>query len=141
MTHHLSAVSMGISLDHYLHRIGRCGRQQRGIAITLFVPDFDTQHAESLCQLLDSGRHEISEDLREMRSRTAARNGARVDPFEKQQQQRGKPKRAQDDDDDDAEPGTVQIDADWGERPLIERKKVPASQKHQQKSQSRRGRR
>merc|ERR1712224_655023 len=49
---HVVNFSLGLSVDSYVHRIGRCGRAGRkGRAIT-FVTDGDERHAEHLLRVL-----------------------------------------------------------------------------------------
>lgn len=60
-------VSLGLSLDHYIHRIGRCGRAgQSGIAHTFFVTDWDAPHAPSLVTLLEQAKQHVPRELVEI---------------------------------------------------------------------------
>ena len=67
--------SVGLSVEAWVHRVGRCGRGgQRGTAHT-FVVDWDVVHAPGLVRLLTESGSEVSEELREM----AARGQRRAD--------------------------------------------------------------
>lgn len=66
--------SLGLSIDSYVHRIGRCGRAGRaGVAVT-FVTDGDERHADPLVRLLQQAGQGVPPALREMAS-DFARNG------------------------------------------------------------------
>ena len=61
--------SVGLSVEAWVHRVGRCGRGgQRGTAFT-FVVDWDVVHAPGLVRLLRESGSEVSEELREMAER------------------------------------------------------------------------
>lgn len=75
---HVVNFSLGLSVEQYIHRVGRCGRAgATGVAHT-FVVDYDAPHTPELVKLLtDSGRAAaISPELREMAER-AARQAAK----------------------------------------------------------------
>ena len=75
---HVINFSLGLSVEQYIHRVGRCGRAgATGLAHT-FVVDYDAPHTPELVKLLtDSGRSSaISPELREMAER-AARQAAK----------------------------------------------------------------
>ena len=61
--------SVGLSVEAWVHRVGRCGRGgQRGTAYT-FVVDWDVVHAPGLVRLLTESGSAVSEELREMAER------------------------------------------------------------------------
>ena len=61
--------SVGLSVEAWVHRVGRCGRGgQRGTAYT-FVVDWDVVHAPGLVRLLNESGSTVSEELREMAER------------------------------------------------------------------------
>ena len=63
---HVVNLSVGLSIDAYVHRVGRCGRAGRsGIAHTLVV-DGDEPLAGPLAQLLDRSRQLVPRELVEM---------------------------------------------------------------------------
>lgn len=63
---HVVNFSLGLSVDSYVHRIGRCGRAgRRGTAVT-FVTDGDERHAASLLRFLREARQAVPEGLEEM---------------------------------------------------------------------------
>eukprot|EP00928_Gymnodinium_smaydae_P007504 TRINITY_DN12696_c1_g1_i1.p1 TRINITY_DN12696_c1_g1~~TRINITY_DN12696_c1_g1_i1.p1 ORF type:complete len:788 (+),score=184.43 TRINITY_DN12696_c1_g1_i1:53-2365(+) len=72
---HVVNFSLGLSMDSYVHRIGRCGRAGRkGHAVT-FVTDGDERHAAALAQLLRSSRQQVPPGLDQMAA-SYAKNGA-----------------------------------------------------------------
>jgi superfamily II DNA/RNA helicase len=63
---HVINFSLGLSMDSYVHRIGRCGRADRkGVAVS-FVTDGDERHAQQLVQVLEQARQPVPPGLREM---------------------------------------------------------------------------
>jgi len=59
--------SVGISLDHYIHRIGRCGRAgEQGYAFTFLVREYDARYAPGLVTILGQTGQTVTEDLREL---------------------------------------------------------------------------
>ncbi|CAE8729311.1 unnamed protein product, partial [Polarella glacialis] len=63
---HVVNYSLGLSVDGYVHRIGRCGRAGRqGTAVT-FVTDGDERYAGPLLKLLDEARQPVPPGLRDM---------------------------------------------------------------------------
>lgn len=63
---HVVNFSLGLSVDSYVHRIGRCGRAGReGRAIT-FVTDGDERHAASLLRVLKLAGQRVPQGLAEM---------------------------------------------------------------------------
>ncbi|CAK9060669.1 unnamed protein product [Durusdinium trenchii] len=63
---HVVNYSVGLSIDGYVHRIGRCGRAGRhGTAVT-FVTDGDEKYAEPLLKVLQEARQSIPPGLAEM---------------------------------------------------------------------------
>ena len=61
--------SVGLSVEAWVHRVGRCGRGgQRGTAYT-FVVDWDVVHAPGLVRLLKESASPVSEELREVAER------------------------------------------------------------------------
>ena len=60
---------MGLSIEHYIHRIGRCGRAgNKGIAYTFFV-DYDIILAPTLVKILQSTNQHVSSELIEVSQR------------------------------------------------------------------------
>ena len=73
---HVINFSVGLSVEQYIHRVGRCGRAgATGLAHT-FVVDFDAPHTPGLVKLLEESGHPVSPELREMAER-AARQAAK----------------------------------------------------------------
>lgn len=65
---HVVNFSLGLSMDSYVHRIGRCGRAGRhGTAVT-FVTDGDERHAKRLITLLQQTRQRVPSGLEDMAS-------------------------------------------------------------------------
>jgi len=63
---HVVNFSLGLSIDTYVHRIGRCGRAgQKGTAVT-FVTDGDHRHCPALLQVLQQSRQHVPEWLPEL---------------------------------------------------------------------------
>eukprot|EP00434_Breviolum_minutum_P016860 symbB.v1.2.014875.t1/scaffold1098.1/size138148/7 len=63
---HVVNYSLGLSIDGYVHRIGRCGRAGRkGTAVT-FVTDGDERWAGPLLKVLHEARQNIPPGLTEM---------------------------------------------------------------------------
>merc|ERR1712086_698067 len=63
---HVINFSIGLSIDSYTHRIGRCGRAGRkGTAVT-FVTDGDERHVPALVKLLRQARQPVPPGLIEM---------------------------------------------------------------------------
>ena len=63
---HVINFSVGLSIEHYIHRIGRCGRADRtGVAYTFFV-DYDLMLAPQLVQILRATQQRVSDELMEM---------------------------------------------------------------------------
>lgn len=58
--------SVGISMDHYIHRIGRTGRAGKKGSSYTFVMDFDRKFVPQLIQVLEKTRQEIPQELRDM---------------------------------------------------------------------------
>jgi ATP-dependent RNA helicase DBP3 len=66
---HVINFSLGLSVDQYIHRVGRCGRAgATGIAHT-FIVDYDAPHTPALVKLLEQSQQSISPELREMAER------------------------------------------------------------------------
>jgi len=66
---HVINFSLGLSVEQYIHRIGRCGRAgQSGHAHT-FVVDFDAPHTPELVKLLRESGQAVSAELEEMAQR------------------------------------------------------------------------
>merc|ERR1712241_1310418 len=60
---HVINFSLGLSVDSYIHRIGRCGRAGRkGKALT-FVTDGDERHAGQLVHVLRQAGHVVPPEL------------------------------------------------------------------------------
>ena len=60
---HVINFSMGLSIENYIHRIGRCGRNNNiGIAHTFFV-DYDYKFASDLIQILYNCNQNIPKEL------------------------------------------------------------------------------
>jgi ATP-dependent RNA helicase DBP3 len=73
---HVMNFSLGLSVEQYIHRVGRCGRAgAKGTAHT-FVVDYDAPHTPALVKLLEESKVPISPELREMADR-AARQAAK----------------------------------------------------------------
>eukprot|EP00038_Savillea_parva_P009267 m.182351 g.182351 ORF g.182351 m.182351 type:complete len:705 (-) comp15511_c0_seq1:16-2130(-) len=86
---HVINFSLGMSIENYVHRIGRCGRAGRtGIAHS-FVVDGDEHLVAKLITVMERTRQPVSQDLRDL----AAKYQARID---RQQNQHADPE------DDDA---------------------------------------
>jgi len=63
---HVINYSIGLSIDMYVHRVGRCGRAGRpGVAHT-FVIDGDESRIGGLVEILDRNRQEVCPELRQM---------------------------------------------------------------------------
>jgi superfamily II DNA/RNA helicase len=83
---HVILYSVGISVEHYVHRVGRCGRGgQLGTAHTFFLADLDSKHAPALVGLLDSSHQPVEEELREI----AWRERQRLEKHQKAEGRRG----------------------------------------------------
>lgn len=66
---HVINYSMGLSVDHYIHRIGRCGRAGgKGHAHTFFV-DYDRKFAPELVIVLEQADQPVPQDLRDLASK------------------------------------------------------------------------
>lgn len=65
--------SLGLSVEHYIHRIGRCGRGGKTGTAYTFVVDYDLPHVHELMQVLQDSHAEITPELREMADRSARR--------------------------------------------------------------------
>lgn len=66
---HVINFSLGLSVEQYIHRVGRCGRAgATGLAHT-FVVDYDAPHTPQLVRVLEESGHPVSADLREMADR------------------------------------------------------------------------
>ena len=65
--------SVGLTVEHWVHRVGRCGRGGKVGDAWTFVVDYDLPVVEGLVRVLEegggAGRGEVSEDLREMAGR------------------------------------------------------------------------
>ena len=73
--HTVVCFSVGLSVEAWVHRVGRCGRGgQQGTAYT-FVVDWDVVHAPGLVRLLMESGSVVGEELREI----AARGQRRAD--------------------------------------------------------------
>lgn len=73
---HVINFSLGLSVEQYIHRVGRCGRAgAKGLAHT-FVVDYDAPHTPALVALLEDSRQEVPPALKEMADR-AARQAAK----------------------------------------------------------------
>ena len=73
--HTVVCFSVGLSVEAWVHRVGRCGRGgQQGTAYT-FVVDWDVVHAPGLVRLLTESGSVVGEELREI----AARGQRRAD--------------------------------------------------------------
>jgi len=63
---HVVNFSLGLSIDSYVHRIGRCGRAGRkGIAVS-FVTDGDERHAYALLKMIQQARQPVPPGLQQM---------------------------------------------------------------------------
>lgn len=70
---HVINFSVGLSIEHYIHRIGRCGRAgQHGTAYTFFV-DYDLMLAPVLIDVLRATQQSVSAELLEMAQRAKAK--------------------------------------------------------------------
>jgi ATP-dependent RNA helicase DBP3 len=66
---HVINFSLGLSIEHYVHRIGRTGRAgNTGVAHT-FVVDYDLGNVPALVKLLKQNGQEISKELAELEQR------------------------------------------------------------------------
>ena len=66
---HVINFSLGLSVEQYIHRVGRCGRAgAKGLAHT-FVVDYDAPHTPQLVHVLEESHHPVSPALREMAQR------------------------------------------------------------------------
>jgi len=62
---HVINYSVGMSVENYIHRIGRCGRAGKfGKAYTFFLQPNDDKFAPELLQLLEDSKQQIPQDLR-----------------------------------------------------------------------------
>jgi ATP-dependent RNA helicase DBP3 len=64
---HVINFSFGLSTEHYIHRIGRCGRNNKnGNSYTFFV-DYDYKYASDLINILETSKQNVPEELREIK--------------------------------------------------------------------------
>ena len=66
--------SLGMTIDMYVHRIGRCGRAGRCGTAHTFVIDEDRHLVPALIQLLERNRQLIPSDLRDLAQKASVHN-------------------------------------------------------------------
>ena len=72
---HVTAVintSLGISLENYVHRVGRCGRAGAVGVATTFIVDGDEALAPPLVALLERSRQSVPPEMRELAQRVVS---------------------------------------------------------------------
>ena len=61
--------SVGLTVEHWVHRVGRCGRGGKAGDAWTFVVDYDLPVVEGLVKVLEEGDAQVGEELRELASR------------------------------------------------------------------------
>ena len=67
--------SVGLTVEHWVHRVGRCGRAGKKGEAWTFVVDYDLPVVAGLVKTLEESGSEVGEELREMAGRGERRAG------------------------------------------------------------------